>query len=516
MRLFVDWLLDKELIRGGLFSAMQLALNKSKTMGLGASVSRVALFLSVFVVLVPSAHAISLRDAVSIALDSNPEIGQAIENREAIEFELRQARGLYLPRVDLDASYGVRQLDSPGRRRLRIDDDELEPHDIGATVTWRLFDGFGREAEIERQASRVDGASLRVYERSEFIALAIAKEYFELLLQQEIIGIANENLDFHQNIRGRIESGVGKTYTTADDAQSQERLEAARARVTEAREAFDQARIRFFRLVAKQPSALRPYRNLSGQIPQALGAALKLARENNPRVRLAEADIDAAAALVKKARARYYPEVLLEGRALAGHDIDGVENRTEDYQARVVAKWNIYNGGIDVANEQEQVRRLSEERMRLHSILRETEENVKAAWNTRRRQGELHETLEAQAQSGQEVVDAYDDQFGAGRRTLLDLLSAQNTYFNTSVLARTAGYSEDFAAYRILASIGELTRALHVQVDVASEPYARAQARVPATPLAETMRRYSPNRSPNPWHPTLHRQGWTTTVTSGE
>src|SRR5690348_11454211 len=47
-----------------------------------------------------AAHAMSLREAVSIALISNPQIGQAIQNREAIEFELRQARGLYLPRVD--------------------------------------------------------------------------------------------------------------------------------------------------------------------------------------------------------------------------------------------------------------------------------------------------------------------------------------------------------------------------------------------------------------------------------
>jgi adhesin transport system outer membrane protein len=52
------------------------------------------------------AQAITLHEAIAVALESNPEIGQAIENREAIEFELRQARGLYLPSVDLEASAG--------------------------------------------------------------------------------------------------------------------------------------------------------------------------------------------------------------------------------------------------------------------------------------------------------------------------------------------------------------------------------------------------------------------------
>lgn len=36
-----------------------------------------------------SAYALSLKEAIAVAVESNPEIGQAIENREAIEFELR-------------------------------------------------------------------------------------------------------------------------------------------------------------------------------------------------------------------------------------------------------------------------------------------------------------------------------------------------------------------------------------------------------------------------------------------
>ncbi|TIM28589.1 MAG: channel protein TolC, partial [Mesorhizobium sp.] len=53
-----------------------------------------------------SASALTLKEAMAVAVESNPEIGQAIENREAIEFELRQAKGLYLPSIDLEASAG--------------------------------------------------------------------------------------------------------------------------------------------------------------------------------------------------------------------------------------------------------------------------------------------------------------------------------------------------------------------------------------------------------------------------
>ena len=54
-----------------------------------------------------NANALTLKEAMAVTLESNPEIGQAVENREAIEFELRQARGLYLPSIDLEAGAGI-------------------------------------------------------------------------------------------------------------------------------------------------------------------------------------------------------------------------------------------------------------------------------------------------------------------------------------------------------------------------------------------------------------------------
>ncbi|MEK1945818.1 MAG: TolC family protein, partial [Ensifer adhaerens] len=111
----------------------------------------------------------TLREALQIAMESNPEIGQSMENREAIEFELRQARGLYLPSLDVEASTGVQHLEDEARRLGSIENDPLYPSDVGLTVTQKLFDGGGRRAELERQAARVDSASFRVLERSETI-----------------------------------------------------------------------------------------------------------------------------------------------------------------------------------------------------------------------------------------------------------------------------------------------------------------------------------------------------------
>src|SRR5690242_7940681 len=89
------------------------------------------------------AAAITLK--VAVALESNPEIGQAIENREAIEFELRQAKGLYLPSVDLEASAGARGIDT---RSSALDDEPLYPTEASIIVRQTLYDSGARRSEV--------------------------------------------------------------------------------------------------------------------------------------------------------------------------------------------------------------------------------------------------------------------------------------------------------------------------------------------------------------------------------
>jgi adhesin transport system outer membrane protein len=436
------------------------------------------------------AQAITLHEAIAVALESNPEIGQAIENREAIEFELRQARGLYLPSVDLEASAGVRRLDNSSRRSLGIEDDTLSPVEAGVVVTQTLFDSGARRAELNRQASRVDGASFRVLERSEFIGLTVVQDYLEYMLQASIVGQAKNNLGFHQSILGDIRRGIeGGALDEADRQQAEERLLSAQARVLEATEELENARIRFYKTVGKPLTNPKKPGSVAASLPRSLDQAIGLARQNNPRVHMANSDIDAASALVDAARAEFGPEIVAEGRARTGNDIDGDDDRTTDLQARVVLRWNLYRGGIDQANEQEQIRRASEQRLVLHQVHREIEEAVRVSWERRFRQAELASTLRSQAATNQRLVGSYRAQFQVGQRSLLDVLDAQNTQFNSEILANTAAYASLFAEYRLLAATGQLLKTLGLSPARQSNAYARTEFGTPPTADVETYAR---------------------------
>lgn len=459
---------------------------------------------AIFFAGISSAAAMGLREAVTVALVSNPQVGEAIQNREAIEFELQQARGLYLPRVDVEASAGVENYESqstsisPLFGGLR---GNFTPLDSSLVVTQKIFDGFSTDAAIERQAARVDAGSFRVWERSENIALAIAREYVQAILQQRVLQIARENLAFHQHTLSDIESAAKSgTLTDADKFQAQERVTAAITKVKQAEEALSAAKIRFFTLVNKPLSDLGPLPQLSGYLPRTLDQALGNARVNNPTVAIAWADADAADALVKQAQAKYLPEIFAEGRLREGYDVDLTPGHTTDAQARLVMRWNIYDGGIKTASEQEQIRRASEQRLKVEEELRTIEQEVRLAWDTRTRESDIGKELAQQLSEDVSVVSSYQDQFKVGRRSLLDVLDAQNTRFNVAVLRETANFAALFADYQLLAATGSLLKSLNVSPPAAAQTYARAQYGVSLQGVKDTQPRYSPDRPTSEAH----------------
>lgn len=437
--------------------------------------------------------AVTLDQAIAAALETSPEINQAIMNKEAIEFEREQAQGLYLPRVDIEASAGIRRLENPTRRTLGIEDDELYPLEAGITAEQTVIDFGRRHGELMRQAARTDGAALRVAERSENTALLVSRQYLDILLQQRIVAAADDNVTFHRNLVGDLGQGVQQgSISIADQQQAQERLQAAIVRKAEAEEALVNAQIQLQTLTGLSVSGAAMPQSLRAAVTPTLGEAVAEARQNNPKVKEASADVDAAHAMVEKANGDLYPTVGVEARGRVGEDIDGFNGNTNDVQARVVLRWNIFDGGINRAKYQEMVRRSSEARFRLHELGRYAEEDVRRAWNSMSTQRKVAQELDTQSKVSDDLLLSYREQFNVGRRSLLDVLDAQNTRYNVQVRLETAKFAEQFAEYQVLAATNKLLASMNMTPASGSDAYARSRFDYGPPPPAELQRRRYP------------------------
>jgi adhesin transport system outer membrane protein len=475
------------------WSALPLACPDAAQASKRGRCTAVLLAVLALVLAAEPAQATRLEQAVRMALQTNPEIGEAAANQDATRFELDQAHGARLPRLDLEGSTGVGRRNGIGNSGSRYDNGEVD-----LVVRQLLFDGFETRREIERRAARVDGARLRSLERSQLIALSVAREYVEMALRQRIVRLGEQHVRKLNEYRRKIEAGVaGGTVSTVDVEQARERILGAEASLAEARDQLEAARIRLHRLVGAPivPSGQLPRLAL----PPSVQAAVSTALDQSPTILAARADLDASYAHYRTSHAPWLPKLEVELRGRRGYDLDGVDGRDHDARASLVASWNLFNGGIDTASRQALLRRVDEQRFRLESATRAIEEAVRISWEHKVNQLAKLGKLRAQLVKSDALVVAYAQQFEIGRRTLIDLLDTQNTRLAAQVNHETALAAVTFADYRILAATARLVAALGSMPQGAAPPAATRELHtVPAAPAAEDERRLQPRHDPYP------------------
>lgn len=414
---------------------------------------------------------INLRDAVATGVLTNPEYGIVSNNRRATDEELRQARSLYLPSVDLRADTGVEFSDDPATRATGDATETLWRYEAGITLTQLLFDGWETKYENVRQMARVLSISNRVREAAELVGLAIVESYLDVMRQREVLRIARENVSEHISILEQIEDSATAGRTTqADIEQARARLAAARAQEASIREALRIAEAAYIRDVGDQPKdlimPLVPVDALEKDVEQEV----KISLHQSPTIDIFEADIQVAHAEYEGTKSVFYPQVDLQLNARNGKDLNGVRGEDTSASALAVLNWNLYRGGGDTARVREHISREAEAKEARSKAARGIETEVRQTWARMVAAGERAREFAAQGDANAEVVKAYKDQFDLDRRTLLDVLDAQNEWFVSRSNTVNAEFLEMFAVYRLLALKGELMKTLGIAYPREADP----------------------------------------------
>ena len=426
-----------------------------------------------------SAQAMTLQEAVQLTVATNPEIGEARANRLAIDHELTQARGLYLPQIDAAAEVGPEYVDSPTvRSRGDFNGDIATPRwQLSLFLQQRVFDGFEADAEVERQASRVDAAAFRVLERSEFIGLDVVQAYLNVMRNMDLVRLARDNVAVHRQTLAEVQRLVGAGEASiADSQQAEARLRNAEEILISFETDLEESRIDYRSVVGEAPGQLTMPQSVIASLPTDLDTAIGTALDTNPLISIALADLDVSHAELRGAESVFYPSLSLEGIATHGFDIGGQEGDDTRVSLLLIARYNLYRGGIDTANRQEQVARIGESQETLDRIRREVEELVRTSWNSLEDVTRRIPVLEQEVVAGEQVRQSYREQFILGARTLIDVLDSENELFNSRVSLSSAQFAQVFARYRIIAATGNLMNTLGIRVPDEATAIARERA----------------------------------------
>jgi adhesin transport system outer membrane protein len=402
------------------------------------------------------ASAQTVEEAVRLTLRTNPDVLASQHGVTAAEQLRKQARSGYFPTIDIVLAGGRENSNNTTTRALGQDDFYLSRAERSVRLTQLLFDGSSTRNFVKQQTALVDASMARLGSTQENVSLRAIQVYLELLRRHEIVRLAEQNLDYHEDTLGKIterfESGVG---TKVDVIQTQGRRAQSKSNVLLSQREEKNGLAEFFRVVGEHPQSLILPEAVSG-LPATLAEALEIALRNNPGIKASEADLTAAAASRKQAKGSFYPRLDLEVGATRNDDNDGSVGPNDDETAVIRMTYNIFRGGADRARSNEAEAREFAARETLRSSKRAVEEDVTLIWNELQDISVRIEYLDAHVKSTEEVLSVYREQLTLGKRTLLDLLDVQNELLRAQIAKESGGYIELLARYRVLASIGRL------------------------------------------------------------
>ena len=420
------------------------------------------LYLTALVCMAPFAAAQTLDEAIRMTLRTNPDVLASSYSVEAAEQLQRQAKGAYLPSVNVVVAGGRENSNNTTTRALGVDDLRLTREERSVRVTQLMFDGGATINFVRQQSALADAAAARLASTRENIGLRAIQVYLEALRRDEVVELAKENLGYHDDtldkITERYESGVG---TKVDVVQTRGRRAQSKSNVLLSEREVSNGTAEYYRVVGEYPQGLQRPMAVTG-LPTTLEEAIALAQRNNPGIKAAEAELAAAESARKQAKGAFYPRFDLELGATRNDDMDGSIGANDDESAVIRMTYNIYRGGADRARLNEAEAREFASREILNSTRRLVEEDVTLIWNELQDILMRQEFLAAHVNATEEVLVVYREQLNLGKRTLLDLLDVQNELLRAKIAKVSGDYVALLARYRVLASTGQLLETLNI------------------------------------------------------
>ena len=418
---------------------------------------------------------LTLKEVAQKVVLTNPEVLAKWHAFKAAGGDVDVARAGFFPRIDYTYGTGKEDLQQPG-----VADRDYNRNGHVLTLNQMLYDGFATASDVKR----LDKARLTRYfellDAAEAAALEAGRAYYDVIRYRQLMLLAEGNYIEHRSsyelLLRRAQSGAGRRV---DVEHAAGRLALAELNLnTEAANLHD-VTARYLRLVGEQPPSVMfgPAR-LERGYPASEEEALRLAFKQNPALRAAVENVEAAQHDLELRRSAFHPRLDLRLRNDRAENVDGVMGLRQQNVAEVVLSYNLFNGGADNARQTASAERKNQALDLRDKACRDVRQTLSIAYNEVRRLQAQRSSIDHQVNAIEKTRDAYKAQFNIGQRSLLDLLDTENELLNARRTAVNADADMDQAYLRTQAGIGRLLEFLglkRIDEQAAPDPAELAQ-----------------------------------------
>lgn len=335
----------------------------------------------------------------------------------------------------------------------------------GLSASQLVFDGGATFQRIKSARARNSEFENALSARINDLAFQALSAYYDVLAHQALTALGESIVRRHEKILGDVKErerlGAG---SRADVTRANARLAAAKARVSEIRESAGLAEIRYEEFFGERPGAL-PRSNITQLAVDSREEAIANAMRHNPELGVAEARAASSTADYKAAKGARLPEVRVSVDAVKFDVFSGGDDY--DIRAGVDLQYNIFSGGLRSANIAEASSRARQARFSEEQIRQDIARDAAFAYERSNGASTRLDALEEAVIAHETTRDLVLERYRVARGDLIDVLQAENDYFEAAVAYVSGLANQDLASFALMEHTGDLIRFFSPQEEYA-------------------------------------------------
>lgn len=419
---------------------------------------------------------LTLDEAKRIALERNLNVVQAQNNLESAESGVLAAYGRYLPSLSASGSWTRTQVEGPiYTQGIPIPGSNTKQtagsFSAGLTAGLTLFDGFEREANLNRANANSAQTGHTLVRTKQSVVYQVESAYLNVLRREQLVRVSEENLKRDRRQLERIvESNRVGALSLADVYRQQSQVASDELSLINAQNEFDKASADLVALMGL--SVADEYRFADATISSSLdstelsgtrrkyndlGVLTNTALTARPDLLGAKENLDASSSGVTIARSNYFPSL----SATAGLNGNNEEfGRLFDYKTifwGLRLSWTLFDGFATNQSVQSAVASRRNAEISLAQAERSIGVEVKKALLDLDAAMKQYEVSQKGLVSASEDRKIAEERYNLGAGTLLDLLVANANSVNAEANVVNASYNYIIAKRNVEYVLGERT-----------------------------------------------------------
>lgn len=391
-------------------------------------------------------------DALRAVYLHNPVIAQQRDAVRAAGADVDIARTGYKPYLGVSANIGL------ARTTLMGDTYDYVPSQFGAEFQQNVFAGGSVMAQVKAAKGLLASQQAVLYSTQQDVFLDAINAYINVLNAAEVLKLKQNNLhvltQYHNFVSDN--QAVGK-LTQTDVASAAARVEQAKYGVIDAQAKYDNAIETFQRIYgAPQKTYVDiSLRKMNDLFPVSVAQAEEYALKHHPALIALAAQEAAARENITVARKTRMPSIDIKAAAMQLDDLP-ILDRVRDGRVGVYFSMPLYDKGAASASVDKVHFTISGIQEKTLDVRRKIVENLRQAWNIYDAQDGAIAAANARIRASELALDGIRDEQLRGRRTVLDVLNAEQEVLNAKVSLVTARHSKVSAYFAVLSATGKL------------------------------------------------------------